>query len=36
MLFYSPFHSHTHVSAKLVLKRVDSHEGSPKEAQQLL
>lgn len=35
-LLYSPFHSHPHSTAKLILKRVDSHEGSTKEAQHLL
>lgn len=36
MLFYSPFHGRPLSTAKLILKRVDSHEGSTKEAQHLL
>lgn len=35
ILFYSPFRSHPYVTTKLILKRVDSREGSTKEAQHL-
>lgn len=36
MCYFTAFSSHPHITTNLILKRIDPHEGSTKEAQHLL